>query len=759
LDVRVQLTGRWELWQDVALRAAGFPAHRVEVLCDEDLATAADAAADGTPASRRRYEAAFDRAVPRLREAIVALAHDPLFREAVTWQNGDLVATCLDPAAAGERRNSRGRQHETTIANYLQRYCLKNDTIGFFGPIGWARLDAEQGGAHVVPGSSLLARRTTYFEYWAMDALARALAAPPSVLQWLAPRIPPSCVVSGRTARTPDVTVELSDQQLALLQRCDGRRTVRELVGHPPDAAVAGLLLRLRGLGVLRIALDYDVTRWPERGLLTSISRIADPQLRGRLAAPVHELVAARDEVAAAAGNPVQLSAALRALGDTFRRHTGTAPTRRPGAAYVGRTLVYEDAVRDVDVTLGRPVTDALATALPPLLDAATWLANEIASRYQDACLAVVDAEAARTGRDGVPLVELLAIVMPELTTSTGQIRSLTVDAVVREFQTRWERILGPPDGDRPRALPAELVAAGVAREFGAPMPLWSGARRHSPDVMIAASGAQALAQGDFSLVLGELHVAACTLENRIWAAQHPDTRRLRRACAQDGLEERVIVIPSRAWESSTTRTLRPAAVLLPQYTYVTMGEEAHPVPDGAEVFSAADLVGLRRGDGLVVRSGRDGSERRFLEVVADPLQLFTANAFRPFRAAPHRPRTTVGRMVVGRETWTFDARDLHWPSVRNEADRFAAARHWARAHGMPARVFVVVPQERKPFAVDLRSLPLVAMLAKALRNAATTESPRVSVSEALPDVDALWLTDGAANRYTAELRLTAVWR
>lgn len=40
----------------------------------------------------------------------------------------------------------------------------------------------------------------------------------------------------------------------------------------------------------------------------------------------------------------------------------------------------------------------------------------------------------------------------------------------------------------------------------------WTAARYLSPDIMIAADGAEAVARGDFTLVLGELHLAANTL-------------------------------------------------------------------------------------------------------------------------------------------------------------------------------------------------------------------------------------------------------
>lgn len=747
----------WHLWREVALRGAGFDAARLEGICDDELAAAADALLDGALDERNHYDKVFAAATERLRSAVGEVAADRLFREAVTWQNPELIAFCLDRAVAGETRNARGRYHELTICSYLQRYCLKNDTIGFFGPVGWATLDPQEEGISLEVDPAPLARRTTYFEYWAIDAMACSLAARNDVLPWLTPRVPRACAISGSTAHLPTATVGLTDPDLELLDRCDGTRTVRDLVGRPPDRQALRRLLRLRQLGVLTIDLSYDITRWPERGLIEQIEKIVDPTVRQRTLEPVRELIALRENVSAAAGDPDRLLQASTALARSFERHTEAAATRHAGAMYTGRTLVYEDTVRSGRVTLGRVVTDALAGPLTPLLDSASWLVNQVAERYRAASLLVVDRAAAVSGRSGVPLVDLLALVMPEAMTPATDPRSPILDAVVGDFQQRWSRILAVPPGVRRHQVRLDAVVEGVAREFPGGPPPWCSARRHAPDIMLAASGPDAIALGDFQFVLGELHVASTTLENRLWTAQHPDVARLRSAAEEDGLDGRVVLIPSRKSAGTTSRLARPGALMLPSFTYVTIGDEVVAVPPGAEVLPAGDLLAARRGTDLVVRRRSGGPEYPFLEVVGDLVALYLINAFRPFAPAAHRPRVSVDRLVMARESWTFTATDIRWAFVKDERERYAAARHWAAGHGLPERVFVVVPVERKPIAIDLRSLPLVNLFAKAVRRTSQTAAATFSLSEALPDVDELWLQDAEGRRYTSELRFIAV--
>jgi hypothetical protein len=105
----------------------------------------------------------------RLRE----VAADPRFREAVTWQNRAAVSTAIDKVAtASPASGSKQRQREELVASYWQRYCAKNDTIGYFGPLAWGRM-VEEGPALAVREAE--AARSVHFEAWCLEALAEAL--------------------------------------------------------------------------------------------------------------------------------------------------------------------------------------------------------------------------------------------------------------------------------------------------------------------------------------------------------------------------------------------------------------------------------------------------------------------------------------------------------------------------------------------------------------------------------------------------------
>ncbi|HWF82444.1 MAG TPA: hypothetical protein VN695_17845, partial [Streptosporangiaceae bacterium] len=123
---------------------------------------------------------------------------------------------------------------------------------------------------------------------------------------------------------------------------------------------------------------------------------------------------------------------------------------------------------------------------------------------------------------------------------------------------------------------------------------------------------------------------------------------------------------------------------------------------------------------------------------------------------AAHRPRITIDKLVLSREQWTFQVADTGWAFVKDERERYYQARRWRRVHQLPERVFYRVPVELKPTAADFRSIVLVNLLAKHVRQTAAAGHAEYTITEMLPDLGQLWLTDRQHQRYSSELRFVA---
>ena len=746
----------WSVWRDVCLRSAGFPAEMVLAICDEPLARSADLAGADL-AGQLAYDAAYADATGRLSRAIAGTVADPGFREALTWQNPGLAQRLQDAGVGGSRR-SKDRGRELVIASYLQRYCLKNDTIGFFGPVGWASAGHGTAGLVVTPGEQLISRRTTYFEVWAIDKVAATVARQGRVLGWLRPRRPRSVFLDGNVLYRPHrQPVTLTGAELGVLLACDGRRTISQILDSASGPEARALLTRLAELGALRLDLEGPADAWPERLLRDKLELIADPDARAAALAPVDQLIRARDAVAATDGDPAGLARALAGLAGTFEQVTGSPATRRAGANYAGRTLVYQDAVRDVRVELGAAVTRALAAPLGLVLDSARWLVNDITDKYRACFAELIDRESARAGGAPVPLQRLLTRAAPYLYTHGRQGVGELAAASVAELQRRWQQVLGPPSSARRHQVRADSITARAAECFPGRPVTWSAARQHSPDIMIAAASPGEVERGNFLLVLGEIHLASNTLEGRCFAEQHPDPATLIAAEQADRGPRRIVPVPAKDHPNVTSRTCPPSAVLGPGQLYwssAITGSLDPPEPD--TVMAGAAMTVTRRGEDLVVHSLPSGAELDFFEVIGDEMAGVVVDAFQPAAPAAHRPRITIDRFVLSREQWVFQVADSAWAFAKDEQDRYDLARRWRQDHDLPERVFYRVPVELKPTAADFRSIVLVNLFAKHIRQTEAAGHAGYTVTEMLPDLGQLWLADREGRRYSSELRFVA---
>lgn len=733
----------WSVWRDVLLRGAGFPVDGLTRFAAPDCAATADRHLTGE-IGRDVAAKAIGAAVDTEAAQVCAIAADPLFREAVTWQNPGVLVALDGLVAAGPAgpRNVRRRDRENVVAGYWQRYTAKCETIGFFGPVCWGTVEPGVG-VTLRHGPDLVRERRVYLEHWALTAYADHLAADPDVRPWLTPVLPPHLCVEGRTVprvARPPVTVSATAAEA--LRRCDGARTATEVV----DALVGDGLVRRQADGLLLLAnlVERGLLRWDadlppgldaEAALRDRLAAIGDPQVRYRAVAGLDRLSQAQSRVAAAAGNPTALAVELSTLDDEFVSLTGRAPRRRPGEPYAGRALCHEETVRDLEVTVGTALLDSLAPALALPLQAARWLTVELAAAYRDA-LRELHTELASSGP--VRLADLWFLAQGALFGADDR----PLDTVARNFARRWDRVLG--DGHR---FTAEELAPRVAAEFPATRPGWSAGRIHSPDLQLCADSAEALERGEFLAVLGELHAAWPTFDAALFTVGHPDVESLRRALAADLGPDRVRPL----YPPDYPRTGGRLTHSLAGPTDRQLAFADAPGADRSRLLPATAAL-VSEVDGEVLVTAPDGHTWPVIEVFSALVAMHAAEAFKVLTDRPHTHRITVDRLVLAREAWRTTAEATGLVDVTDPVDRYLAVRRWRAALGLPERVFVRVATELKPTYVDLTS-PLYATRLCRLVRAAGGDVP-VVVTELLPRPEHAWLTDARGNSYVSELRL-----
>ncbi len=723
---------------------------------------------------RERLAEVLAQAELRLGRELSTLAGEERFRRAVAWQNLRALRTGVEvylrQVDGGRQRNEQMRQKELLILSYLQRYCTKNDTIGFFGPMGWARLLPEGEAITVRCGERLVAESSVFFEHWAIEALARELVADPALRPWLAPWQLPFFYLEGEVyhpfAAPPR---RLCPAELAVFQACDGERMavdIARLLAADPSLGLSSLeavYLRLEDLaarGMIAWSLEVPWTLEPERALRRQLQRVGDEAVRSAHLARLDELEACRLRAARAKGVE-DLSRAMAELERRFVAFTGRAATRLPGQLYAGRTLVYQDCRRAVEVELGPQLTAALGPPLELVLASARWLSHTLAESYRQKFRAIHAGLCARLGTGRVPLIYFFHGARTLLFHRPG---ANPVADELRALQEGWSRALDLPADRRRVDYATADLAPRIRATFDAPGPGWTSARMHSVDLMIGAESAEAIRQGRYQLVLGELHPAGHFMFSSM-VRHHPWREEFLAALAADFPEPRVVFLPARVEEGESANPLGISALpgrldIGPIRDHdLVVRLTADPPEGGRRTATLGDLLVTERGHELVVVS-RDGEH--CFEIVEFCDMVLTGLISSHFQLLPpraHIPRITLDRLVIQRETWRIGLDPgMGLAGARTDAERFVEARRWARGHDLPRFVFVRPPAEGKPYFMDFDSPLCALLLAKLARDALRRDPAAVMVvSEMLPDLGHLWLPDGEGRRYTSELRLVAL--
>lgn len=700
--------------------------------------------------------------------AIVTAATDPGFLLAVTWQNRKALRHGIGAIARHEGpSDSHHRAKQRLVARYLQRYCLKNESIGAFGPVGWATLTGDGPDANVQPGPQLIERREVYFEGWCIEALCETIGQLPGMRQWIAPRRVPGIWIDGARLRVPMLESlaaagqlpsfmaeprPLAAADMAIVEACDGERAVDAIAHHLNRTAadVSEAIERLEASGVLLRRLEVPVDPHAERLLRDRLLRIGDAALRDQATAMLDRLEEARTAVTIAAGDAAAVDRAIDGVESAFTALTGEASTRAEGKTYAARTLLYEDCRRDVRVDLGPGFVAELSAPLGLVLTSARWLTSDVARRYRDAFNAIYRSEAAKAGSEAVSL----HVFSMQAQALLGDANAEPLLAAADDLSARWSRVLGDADpGATRRDFRSADLAPLVDELFAAPAPGWALARYVSPDIMVAARGPEAFARGEYQIVLGEVHLAN-TIGRHALMEQHPDAATLVAGRARDIDIPCVIPVTSATWNVQ-----RNGPALVQPHDVRFAYERPFAGAAGTPVIAIGECIVEEREGALVVRT-RDGRAAfDVIEFFGHTLSNQCLSYPRIVPAARHTPRITVDRMVIARESWRLSPADLGFADATTTRDVVRQARQRMRKLGLPRFVFAKIPGEQKPYFVDFESPTYLRMFGMLVASVAGAhgEDCTIGLSEMLPDLDHLWLVDATGAGYTSEFRMVAL--
>lgn len=702
---------------------------------------------------RRCFEEEIAAAAGVLRSLFAADARlmEAVFLESPAAHDG------LERLLAGGQRTSKMKQRERTAILYLQRFCAKNDTNSFCGPVAVSFLDpAEDGDALTLEWHRDVALRQTYFSYWAAEALRRALSARHGPEARFLRRNPAArlfdrdgepvlswCTIEHdatelfrRTYARASISREIA-RAYALTAEPISARTLAADLGLDADRAEAlidglveqGILLEapilptgcFRPLDVLAAHAEAWASS-EEQALLSElrglVERFSSAPLQGR----------------------VELS---RELAQRFEASASTGAARGGGQHYADRGLLHEDCLAEVSVTAGAAAVEALREKIGTLADASSLpleLARENVRHWFEQ----------RFGRGvRVPLLEVHRAFDKEaphaVAAPTEKARGL--EAAIRAVK---EVLAGAIiEGASEAQVSSQALRPILDRAPGMDRPGYA-----SADVMLQT--------GTPRWIVGELH--GFFLLPTFWFDAAPEAARTR------ALDELRSALAALAGDRLTAEPL----FLHTQATdrRFALGEVDLQLAGASDRPGALELGALELSleDGLCFWSGTREvapvspyTVYPFLTYTSPVAPLIDdfAGKFVPRALLPDTivegdaPRLVLdGAVVFRRRTWTRTAAELGAALAGSEEHEICAAAYDLGARlGGGMQYFVTVPGQPKPLLVDLLNPFLVDAFVRLVRQLEPAQALRWTEMLPLPGV--LNAADGPR---TCELRL-GVWR
>ena len=685
-----------------------------------------------------------------IRRRFRTIVRQERFQEAVLLNSPDMYEVGLKNYLRRHGQPSSLRRHETKLMLYLQRFCAKNETASFFGPMNYGVFDSSAACSihfNSPPRGAPLKRRVL-LSHWAAEAVACAMARDERLALERRPMRSALVELTNRGVIAPGLANEfvLGPLAKAVLHCADGSLSLRRIA--EAEAASPLQILdeasRLERLNLINLGLPIEPHTVDSLGAVRRIVRgfpsgearehlsKATELLRYRLKrfenADLHERVRL-----------------LRLIECSFASLTGEKPRRGGGELYIDRLLLYEERSGDVqDLTVGGPLYEDMTDSLQASLNLlGAYALAEQHRLYKQGRLHLQGVAGRANRRDHLLTLYLEARRGGELLFEDPPLS--------QQWEQDWKAILSEHQNSSCISVHGAQLASGVRLEELRNEKLLVG-----PDVMIAAKDRAAVEQGDYKLVLAEAHPKLMPT-HKFLTLFHPDLEGLLQRGRTQLFE---LTFPEREALLASHRISKIDNWPIGRPKIHPLWYRRRTSDQGLDVALSEVKVAVAATGGCTFLLPHESLPAYFeMPLVAEePMPSFLLAFTRarvwsiPVKVGSHSPRVEIDGVVYQRERWNLGSDEF--PDVEppfDSFDSFWRLWKWKHRRGIPDQAFLKVAEERKPLLVDFLSPLSCSCFLYALKG-----SREAVVTEMLPKPNELWLQQDG-KRYTSELRFNAL--
>lgn len=664
---------------------------------------------------------------------------------------------------------SKIRSGTTTLALYLQRFCMKNDSASFFGPCYWGKIAPEiKENLMLSLSDQPKAHRAAFFSHWAANAVAEWASNFPSSANAIRPRLVPTVrwVKDSLHGVKPeigqwsiiDTPPNLSKRAIDLLKFIDGERNLNEIIRDAKidvgegDLDIHNLIDLLVENNLIFAHLEIPV------GLYEPMEFLRDQLYQAGVVEAIPVVSKLLDlKQAFVSADFESRKQILTEMEQHFQDVTGVNPNRGMGQHYADRSILYEDASRNfAEFKIGHNLAHECIN-LSPVWDM-LWIITEYDQQISQEIM-INWFNQRFPGQQKTSFINYAQAFIEDFEV----IQALLLEAhqkvqqIIQEIYTE----LVPPDLALQPVIKHDITKIQqITDKWGLQSP--QGAILN-PDILIAAKGVDDINAGEYQIVLGEIHGSVDLLTHSPLTYFLTDVERS--ALQQFVSRQYSEICPSNEIIVDVVRLhlRKTSAQLILAGPHIEAQGRSPKLR--SEVIALADLEVHQDQGKLRLYSPIQQIYLRLSSMRVPNGSPERTSLLRPF-ALPERegvfplpssinycPRIEVGKLVLLRQTWRLHYQEWHYTSTEVnpgwDVNLFAHMLRLRQHLGLPKHVFAKIKGEPKPVFLDFHNYFLVHAFYKLWRKHKNT----VMFTEAKPDISDTWLQDDDGH-YSCELRM-----
>lgn len=728
-------SGGWQWFEHFVLRSTGFP---FEWLADLRMEQTLFLLSQDS--EEERLQAVFEKELAEKRSKLKDMFDTEDFRQAIFISNPDMYPH-IDRYMhhfSPSQRPSKVKRIEKKLFTYLQRFCAKNESASFFGPLNYGKVNREE--PRYWTGewdqNSYLQDRESFIAYWAVKELMKAAGAEKE----LSPYVP--LHISAWTILEEEHILTSSENRIKLPERL--MSILRYIQQHSPclaqvieahidisPAQIENWINQLVSKGVLRKEWVIPSTLvHPLSVFLEQIRSLPDHKVKEKWCRELEELSKITERLAEQKiTSKIEI---VRKLEEKFEQLTGKPSRRGKASLYADRFVYYEDAHGHIkQFTLGEPFIQDLESKLSGALNLSAAYGEEVWNHYQLL---------------GKNVFEKMQTVLHQ---------EIPFSKFIEQLREHYPDIPALPSFSFTQQLEemveengSELKKVEISSKL---LPIQHSNRSlyALPDLFLQASNIEDLQTGNVEIILAKLHHHL--LMNNWMTHFYQD---------KESLETELIQL-LRQVDLADGTTLAGIEVMRRNkafYDYPSKVVEIAEKPaQGKESIKLSELVVTKNDEENLVLLRKGTFEQIELYVpLADqvfylPFAMFSKPMLLhvPISTGKHTPRIVIDGVVYQRERWSFEAAPLHLAfKGLHSVELMKKVEEWRTSEGLPDIIYMKGSEVRKPYWIDFKNYFSLELMQQIVM-----ENANVMIEEMLPDPDHLWLSSTKGS-HSCELRM-----